>query len=205
MEINCSGSGIYNGNFKLRFCGVWRYHRRDTDGASVLQDQKACIFKYADVILPSVALAQGFGRIGCFLAGCCYGKETESVFSVIFQNSEYAPNHVALIPTQLYSSGLDFLHFLLLLLIARNKKEDGQVTACYLIFYSIGRFVIEFFRGDIIRGSVGILSTSQFISIFTGIAGIVLLIRIRKKEIARAVFKWIRKSHVSGKSWTIVV
>ena len=139
-------------------------------------------FKYADVILPSVALAQGFGRIGCFLAGCCYGKETESFFSVIFQNSEYAPNHVALIPTQLYSSGLDFLHFLLLLLIARNKKEDGQVTACYLIFYSIGRFVIEFFRGDIIRGSVGILSTSQFISIFTGIAGIVLLIRIRKKR-----------------------
>ena len=134
------------------------------------------------MILPSVALAQGFGRIGCFLAGCCYGKETESVFSVIFQNSEYAPNHVALIPTQLYSSGLDFLHFLLLLLIARNKKADGQVTACYLIFYSIGRFVIEFFRGDIIRGSVGILATSQFISIFTGIAGIVLLILVMKRK-----------------------
>ena len=144
--------------------------------------RKLVFFKYADVILPSVALAQGFGRIGCFLAGCCYGKETESVFSVIFQNSEYAPNHVALIPTQLYSSGLDFLHFLLLLLIARNKKEDGQVTACYLIFYSIGRFVIEFFRGDIIRGSVGILSTSQFISIFTGIAGIVLLILVMKRK-----------------------
>ena len=144
--------------------------------------RKLVFFKYADVILPSVALAQGFGRIGCFLAGCCYGKETERVFSVIFQNSEYAPNHVALIPTQLYSSGLDFLHFLLLLLIARNKKADGQVTACYLIFYSIGRFVIEFFRGDIIRGSVGILSTSQFISIFTGIAGIVLLVLVAKKR-----------------------
>ena len=84
--------------------------------------RKLVFFKYADVILPSVALAQGFGRIGCFLAGCCYGKETESVFSVVFQDSVYAPNHVALIPTQLYSSGLDFLHFLLLLLIARNKK-----------------------------------------------------------------------------------
>ena len=81
--------------------------------------RKLVFFKYADVILPSVALAQGFGRIGCFLAGCCYGKETESIFSVIFQNSEYAPNHVALIPTQLYSSGLDFLHFLLLMLIAK--------------------------------------------------------------------------------------
>ena len=73
-------------------------------------------------------------------------------------------------------------HFLLLLLIARNKKADGQVTACYLIFYSIGRVVIEFFRGDIIRGSVGILSTSQFISIFTGIAGIVLLILVMKRK-----------------------
>ena len=102
---------------------------------------------------------------------------------MIFQNSEYAPNHVALIPTQLYSSGLDFLHFLLLLLIARNKKEDGQVTACYLIFYSIGRFVIEFFRGDIIRGSVGIFVDFPVLSVFfTGIAGIVLLIRIRKKR-----------------------
>lgn len=85
--------------------------------------RKLVFFKYADVILPSVALAQGFGRIGCFLAGCCYGKETESVFSVIFQNSEYAPNHVALIPTQLYSSGLDFLHFLLLLLIGTEQKR----------------------------------------------------------------------------------
>lgn len=56
------------------------------------------------------------------------------------------------------------------------------MTACYLIFYSVGRFVIEFFRGDIIRGSVGILSTSQFISIFTGIAGIVLLVLVAKKR-----------------------
>ena len=50
--------------------------------------------------------------------------------------------------------------------MAKHKKADGQVAACYLIFYSIGRFVIEFFRGDIERGSVGVLSTSQFISIF---------------------------------------
>ena len=108
-------------------------------------------------------------------------EKRQRVFFCDIQNSEYAPNHVALIPTQLYSSGLDFLHFLLLLLIARNKKEDGQVTACYLIFYSIGRFVIEF--------SVGILSVEVwgFVDIpvyqyFTGIAGIVLLTLIRKKR-----------------------
>lgn len=83
-----------------------------------------------------------------------------------------APNNVALIPTQIYSSILDFGHFFLLLYIARHKKADGQVAACYLIFYSIGRFVLEFFRGDLERGSVGNLSTSQFISIFTVLAGI---------------------------------
>lgn len=76
----------------------------------------------------------------------------------------------------------DFAHFLLLLYVAKHKKADGQVAACYLIFYSIGRFVIEFFRGDIERGSVGVLSTSQFISIFTTVAGIILLLTVVKKQ-----------------------
>ena len=144
--------------------------------------KKAYFWKYFDLVMPSVALAQGFGRIGCFLAGCCYGRETDSIISVTFQNSDFAPNHVALIPTQLYSSILDFLHFGILLYIARRKKADGQVAAFYLIFYSIGRFVLEFFRGDLIRGSVGSLSTSQFISLFILAAGIAILITRTKKK-----------------------
>ena len=72
--------------------------------------------------------------------------------------------------------------FALLLFIASRKKKDGQVAACYLIFYSIGRFILEFFRGDLIRGSVGVLSTSQFISLFTGAAGIIILILRSKKS-----------------------
>ena len=99
----------------------------------------------------------------------------------IFKDSDFAPNNVALIPTQIYSSILDFVHFFLLLYVAKHKKADGQVAACYLICYSIGRFVIEFFRGDIERGSVGILSTSQFISIFTAIAGAILLLTVCEK------------------------
>ena len=133
--------------------------------------KKLKFLSYFDLMMPSIALAQGFGRIGCFLAGCCYGKETSGPLSVTFTNSDFAPNNVALIPTQIYSSILDFGHFFLLLYIARHKKADGQVAACYLIFYSIGRFVLEFFRGDLERGSVGNLSTSQFISIFTVLAG----------------------------------
>lgn len=134
--------------------------------------KKLKFLSYFDLMMPSIALAQGFGRIGCFLAGCCYGKETSGPLSVTFTNSDFAPNNVALIPTQIYSSILDFGHFFLLLYIARHKKADGQVAACYLIFYSIGRFVLEFLRGDLERGSVGNLSTSQFISIFTVLAGI---------------------------------
>ena len=146
------------------------------------KSKKVDFWKYFDLVMPSVALAQGFGRIGCFLAGCCYGRETDSIISVTFQNSDFAPNHVALIPTQLYSSILDFLHFGILLYIARRKKADGQVAAFYLIFYSIGRFVLEFFRGDLIRGSVGSLSTSQFISLFILAAGIAILITRTKKK-----------------------
>lgn len=122
--------------------------------------------QYLDLVLPSVALAQVFGRIGCFLAGCCYGMETSSPLGIVFHQSHFAPNGVQLIPTQLISSGLDFLNFLVLIAFANRKKADGQVAGLYLIFYSMGRFILEFFRGDLVRGSIGSISTSQFISIF---------------------------------------
>lgn len=122
--------------------------------------------QYLDLVLPSVALAQGFGRIGCFLAGCCYGTETLSSFGIVFHQSHFAPNGIRLIPTQLISSGLDFLNFFVLIVFAKSKKADGQVAGLYLILYSMGRFILEFFRGDLIRGNVGSISTSQFISIF---------------------------------------
>lgn len=144
---------------------------------------KLNFWEYFDLVMPSVALAQGFGRIGCLLAGCCYGEETTSALAITFRNSDFAPNNVALVPTQIYSSILDFGHFLVLLFVARRKKAHGQVAACYLIFYSIGRFILEFYRGDIARGSVGVLSTSQFIGIFTGLAGVVLLAAVSKKEV----------------------
>lgn len=137
--------------------------------------KKINFLSYFDLALPSVALAQGFGRIGCFLAGCCYGRPTDSPIGITFTNSAYAPNGISLIPTQLISSGLDFLHFFVLLYIARHKKAEGQVGGFYLIFYSIGRFILEYFRGDMERGRVGELSTSQFIAIFTLIAGIVIV------------------------------
>lgn len=146
--------------------------------------QKISFLDYFDLVMPSIALAQGFGRIGCLLSGCCYGKETDSAFHIVFRNSEFAPNGVPLVPTQILSSVLDFAHFFLLIFAAKHCRAKGQVGAIYLICYSIGRFVLEFFRGDM-RGSVKQLSTSQFISLFILAAGAALLIlcgRFAKKE-----------------------
>ena len=145
--------------------------------------KKAGFSEVFDTLMPSVALAQGFGRIGCLLAGCCYGKETSGAFSITFHTSAFAPNGVALVPTQIYSSILDFLNCIVLCLIARYAKKERTVSGCYLIFYSTGRFILEFFRGDLERGSVGVLSTSQFISIFIFAAGIVVLLTGKKKAL----------------------
>ena len=127
---------------------------------------------YLSSITPAVPLAHAFGRIGCFFAGCCYGRETDSWFSITFTHSDFAPNGVKLLPTQLMSSAGDFLICGLLLLYAGRKPKEGQVAAGYMVLYGIGRFIIEFFRNDY-RGSIGVLSTSQIISIGVVAAGVV--------------------------------
>ena len=133
--------------------------------------KKLRFIRYFDLTAPSISLAQGFGRIGCFLAGCCYGRETDSAFGIVFHHSLYAPNGVRLIPTQLMSSAGNFIIAAILFLYGRKDRKAGRVGAMYLILYSVGRFAIEFFRADY-RGSIGILSTSQFISIITLAIGI---------------------------------
>ena len=129
----------------------------------------------ADLILPQVALAQGFGRLGCFFAGCCYGQPTTAWYGITFPSGSLAPAGVPLVPTQLLSSFFDFGMFFLLCWMAGREKPKGEVTAWYLIIYSAGRFAIEFFRGDLVRGQVGAFSTSQLISIFVMFAGLIML------------------------------
>ena len=140
--------------------------------------------KYFDLVMPSIAIAQGFGRVGCMFAGCCYGRETDSWFHVIYETSQFAPNGVALIPTQMIMALLNFAHFFLLVILAKKVvKADGQVAGFYLVFYSIGRFFLEYLRNDP-RGEVKIFSTSQFISLFILLAGVgtILLCGYLKKK-----------------------
>ncbi len=128
-----------------------------------------------DCLVPAVAIAQGFGRIGCLLAGCCYGAETSSPLSIVFPRgvNSLAPTGIHLHPTQIYSSIFDFALGIFLLWYLNKKKEEGKTFGLYVIMYSIGRFIIEFLRNDP-RGNVGMLSTSQFIAIFTLIIGILV-------------------------------
>ena len=134
--------------------------------------------EYFDLLAPSIALAQGFGRIGCFLAGCCYGRETQCFLGVTFPEGSLAPAGVKLLPTQLISSAGDFLILAVLLLYSRKSRQTGNTGALYLLLYGIGRFLVEFLRADD-RGAVGALSTSQFISIGIVLVGILLFLRRR--------------------------
>lgn len=145
--------------------------------------KKLNFLQYMDLIVPSVSIGQGFGRIGCLLAGCCYGRETDCPIGIVFHNSEFAPNGVSLLPTQIFSSLGDFLIAGYLIWYAGKQKKDGKVISMYLILYGVGRFIVEIFRNDP-RGNVGMLSTSQFISIFMVAfgAGMMYFVTHRKKK-----------------------
>lgn len=138
-------------------------------------------FEYFDLLVPSLALAQGFGRIGCFLAGCCYGRETSSALGVIFPVGSFAPAGTKLLPTQLFSAAGDFIIVIILLFYAKKANRTGSVGAMYLMLYGIGRFLIEFLRADE-RGAVGFLSTSQLISIVITIAAGLLFAKCKPAE-----------------------
>jgi phosphatidylglycerol:prolipoprotein diacylglycerol transferase len=128
-----------------------------------------------------VVLGQSIGRLGCFAAGCCFGKPATVAWAVTFRDLYAAravgtPIDTPLHPTQLYESFATFLIFLALLAIAKRKTFDGQVALSYVLLYSVARFLIEFFRGDVARGSVfgGALSTSQFLAILLVLGALAL-------------------------------
>jgi phosphatidylglycerol:prolipoprotein diacylglycerol transferase len=246
--LGSSGFVVYGGIIAGVVCCILYCHFK-----------KIKFMQYFDIIIPEVAIAQGFGRIGCFLAGCCYGRVTTSSFGVIFPADSFAPSGVKLIPTQLISAVGDFVIAAVLIIIAdvvtvkfagenkmqkevkQNLENDiskfenqnseqnsirkdeilnqnneieqnsipknesseqneiskngqsegvqsGDIGAIYLILYGIGRFAIEFLRDDL-RGAVGALSTSQFISLFIVAGGIAILVLHRtfdKKSFKRA-------------------
>ena len=131
-----------------------------------------------DAFSPGLAIGHAIGRVGCFAAGCCYGKPTHHFWGVTFTNPLAqqlvgTPLNEALEPTQLIESAAELSIFLLLTWMLKRKKFDGQIFGAYLFLYGIARFGIEFLRGDPGRGSVfgGALSGTQVIAIGLVLAG----------------------------------
>jgi phosphatidylglycerol:prolipoprotein diacylglycerol transferase len=162
--------GVFYGGFIAAAFFAWWYTR--VHGLPV--------WKVFDAYAPSIALGLGIGRLGCFAAGCDYGKPTQSVLGVVFthplaQQVSGTPLGIRLHPTQLYESLACVLVFAFLMWRYRRKTYDGQIFVSYLALYALARFIIEFWRGDPDRGFVfgQLLSTSQFIALLAlGAAGV---------------------------------
>lgn len=122
---------------------------------------KADVF---DVFAVSVPLFHAFGRVGCFFAGCCYGVESEFGIVTYLNNS---PTHYGIrrFPVALFEAFANLLIFVLLLCLFKKKKLYGKLVFLYLGIYAVARFVLEYFRGDKIRGFALGFSTSQLISL----------------------------------------
>jgi len=135
--------GVFQGGLTFGFLFAIWYLRR----------HKIPIWKTADLIGTALALGHGIGRLGCFAAGCCYGRACDMPWGISFGNT-YAHDLTGITqgqsihPTQLYEAVMNFVNFAILFLILKKKKFDGQVFSFYIINYSIIRFIIELYRGD---------------------------------------------------------
>ena len=134
-------------------------------------------------LIPATPLIHSIGRIGCFFAGCCYGIEYNGFGSIIFYNTPFAPTNIPLFPTQILESICNLIIFIIL--VSTYKKYVGtyKTLTLYCILYSIVRFLIEFLRGDSIRGMFLNISTSQWISILVLFIGIYLYTKDTEKKI----------------------
>ena len=139
-----------------------------------------------DRAAPALALGHGVGRVGCFLAGCCYGRPAEPPWGIVLAEALGAPRDVPLFPVQLLESALLFLLFFILRALYRRAALRGRLLPLYLGVYAVLRFFLEFLRGDAIRGLYFGLSTSQWIS-----GGILL---------ALAAWALLRRRRIRGKS-----
>jgi len=154
-------------------------------GYFLMKRYKLPWWKTADACAPGIAVGNFFGRLGCFSAGCCWGKPTTLPWGVKFTELGHeitgVPIDVALHPTQLYESFSMLIVFFFLLWLHKHKRFSGQVILLYALLYSIIRFLIEFLRDDPRGDLFGLttrtgLSTSQLISIVVGIGALILLI-----------------------------
>jgi len=178
IQVLRSGGVFYGGLIGGLFTAVWLFRR-----------YKLSFYKVADMAAPFIALGHAIGRLGCFSAGCCYGKACGLPIGVEFHN-EFAhsvvgvPLNTPIYPTQLMSSiGLLIIFLVLRFYFWPRRKFQGQLIWLYVLIYSAFRFGIEFFRGDFVRGFLfNVISTSQFISVILFLIAVIMLFRLSKQN-----------------------
>ena len=148
------------------------------------------IWKYTDILAPALVLGQGIGRIGCLMAGCCYGRKTTLPWGIVFKDpNSLAVLDVPLHPTQIYTSIGALCIFGLLLWLRKRKSYEGQVFWLYIVLYSIMRFIIDIFRGDQIYGTrvyfFQALTLTQVLSIVFFLSALYMLWYLKGKKATR--------------------
>ncbi len=145
---------------------------------------KLPFWKVCDLWAPAAVIGQAIGRIGCLMAGCCYGKPTDLKWGIVFTHPHtLAPRNIALHPTQIYSSLSGFIIFFVLLLIYSKKKFEGQVFLWFLILHSTARLIIERFRGDdrgMLPGST--MSVTQLVATLVLLGSVIALIVLKSRK-----------------------
>jgi phosphatidylglycerol:prolipoprotein diacylglycerol transferase len=173
LSLVRAGGVFYGGLIGAFFVGVWLVRRYQLQ-----------VWTTADLMAPGIALGHVVGRLGCLLAGCCYGRPTDVPWGITFTDPSAAVNvgtplHVELHPTQLYDAGAELVILGFLLATERRGRTfAGRTFWLYILLYAISRFVIEFYRGDP-RGIVMGYSTSQFVSIVLVPVSLFMLWRLR--------------------------
>jgi len=149
-----------------------------------LRWKKMPLWKTADVLAPSIALGNVFGRIGCLLNGCCYGRACSLPWAIRFPaDNPLHPPTTPVHPTEIYDALDNYLLYLLLAWLFRHKKFDGQVFATYLIGYAVTRTIMECFRGDYPPGHIHYgLTPGELVSVPIFIAGLTLAAFLSRRE-----------------------
>jgi phosphatidylglycerol:prolipoprotein diacylglycerol transferase len=144
--------------------------------------KKINIARLLDVFAPAVALGHAFGRIGCFMQGCCFGKPGNAPFCVVFPSGSAPaarfpqpsvgeellknPPSLPLYPTQLIEAGVNFLLFFILFNLVGKIRKGGRIAGLYLFCYALLRFLMEYFRGDHTDFTFGLFTPSQTVALF---------------------------------------
>lgn len=142
--------------------------------------RKINIENFSDCFAAAIPLFHCFGRIGCFLSGCCYGIESKFGFTAT-RAIVSSCNHVNRFPVQLLESFINLIIFFVILSLFRKRILNGRLIYIYLLCYSFARFLLEFLRADVYRGIYFGLSTSSWISIVIFAASAFILYKKNKK------------------------